>query len=97
MVKSIDVPKLPGNYQKAEKGFREDNGVLRASEAVEIGVHLATLQRMSEDGYLEKDAWGLYRLADIQLGDPDLVKVSILVPKSVVTQISRSLTIQLFQ
>ena len=87
----------PESYQKAEKVFRENNGILRASEAVELGVYLAALQRMAEDGYLEKDVWGLYRLADIQLGDPDLVKVSILVPKSVVTQISRSLTIQLFQ
>ena len=67
-------PNYPDSYQKAEQIFREHNGILRASDAVEHGIHLATLQRMAEDGYLEKDAWGLYRLADIQLGDPDIVK-----------------------
>ena len=78
----------PESYQKAEKILRENNGILRASEAVELGIHLTTLQRMVEDGYLIKDARGLYRLADVQLGDPDLITVSILVPKSVICLIS---------
>ena len=81
-------PNYPDSYRKAEEIFREHNGILRASEAVEHGIHLAILQRMAEDGYLEKDARGLYRLADTQLGNPDIVKVSILAPKSVICLIS---------
>lgn len=78
----------PESYRKAEKIFRENNGILRASEAIDLGIHLTTLQRMADDGYLIKEARGLYRLADIQLGDPDLIQVSILIPKSVICLIS---------
>ena len=83
------MPKnYPDSYQKAEKIFRENNGILRASEAVELGIQLTILQRMLDDGILVKDARGLYRLADIPLGNPDLIQVSILAPKSVICLIS---------
>jgi predicted transcriptional regulator of viral defense system len=78
----------PASYKEAEKIFRQNSGILRASEAKALGIPETILSRMLEDGLLVKEARGLYRLADLILGEPDLVQVSKLVPKSVVCLIS---------
>lgn len=78
----------PKSYQEAEKIFRKNNGILRTSEAKELGIAETILNRMVEDGLLVKEVRGLYRLADVMLRKPDLVQVSKLVPKSVVCLIS---------
>jgi predicted transcriptional regulator of viral defense system len=78
----------PASYKEAEKIFRKNSGILRTSEAKALGIPETILSRMLEDGLLIKEARGLYRLADLILGEPDLVQVSKLVPKSVVCLIS---------
>jgi len=72
-----------------KKVFEEHNGLLRVSDAVRLGVPQHIVYEMIQDGELIKEARGIYRLADTDpLGNPDLVQVSLLVPKAVICLIS---------
>lgn len=76
-------------YNTFKKIFEKHNGLLRVSEAIRLGIPEHIVYKMSEKGELVKEARGLYRLADSDpLGNPDLVQVSLLVPKGVICLIS---------
>jgi len=69
--------------------FRDHDGILRTSDAIRKGVHPRTLYEMRDAGVIERLSRGLYRLSDLPpLGDPDLVSVSLRVPKGVICLIS---------
>ena len=69
--------------------FRRHGGVLRTNEALRLGIHPRTLYRMRENGDLDQLTRGLYRLSGLpKLSDPDLVTVSLKVPKAVICLIS---------
>jgi predicted transcriptional regulator of viral defense system len=77
------------SFEKAEKIFREHNGIMRTSQAVKMGINQHTLIRMYEEGVLVREARGLYRLSDLPpLSNPDLVHVATRVPESVICLIS---------
>ena len=81
--------KLSTPEEKALLAFEKADGVLRTSEALELGIHPRTLYALRDRGLLERVSWGVHRLADLApLGDPDLVRVALRVPKSVVCLIS---------
>jgi predicted transcriptional regulator of viral defense system len=76
-------------FEKAEELFRQNNGILRTSQAKKLGINEYTLIQMTEAGLLIREARGLYRLADLPpLTSPDLVKVAMRVPDSVMCLIS---------
>ncbi len=88
--------------------FKKNNSILRMSDAMKQGVPQYIIYAMLSDGILIREERGLYRLAgDFQLSNPDLVKVSLLIPKSIIcltsalyfynltTQIPRSVFIAL--
>lgn len=76
-------------YTRYKKVFEKHSGMLRVSEAMRLGVSEYIVYEMSQTGALVKEARGIYRLADIDpLSNPDLVQVSLLVPKSVICLIS---------
>jgi len=82
-----------GDQQKgldsAETLFRKHGGMLRASEAVALGIHPRTLYRLRDENRLVAISRGLYRLADLpELSDPDLVSVATRVPQAVICLIS---------
>src|SRR6266536_3192016 len=82
-----------GDQQKgldsAETLFRKHGGMLRASEAVALGIHPRTLYRMRDENRLVTVSRGLYRLADLpELSDPDLVSVAARIPQAVICLIS---------
>jgi len=82
-----------GNQQNgletAETLFRKHGGMLRASEAIALGIHPRTLYRMRDESRLVTVSRGLYRLADLpELSDPDLVSVATRIPQAVVCLIS---------
>ncbi len=55
------------------------------SEAMKQGVPQYIIYAMLSEGFLIREERGLYRLAgDFQLSNPDLVKVSLLIPKSII-------------
>jgi len=77
------------SFTRAESIFRDNNGILRNSQARELGINPNTLLQMVEAGLLVKEGRGLYRQADLSpLSSPDLVQVSLRVPYSVVCLIS---------
>ena len=74
---------------KAEAIFREQGGVLRTTEAIQLGIHPRTLYALRDDGALEQLARGLYRLADLPpLGNPDIASVALRVPDGVLCLLS---------
>jgi predicted transcriptional regulator of viral defense system len=76
-------------YDKYKKIFLENNGILRVSTAIKLGVPLYVIYNLYKFGDLVKEGNGLYRLKEMApLGNPDLVQVSLRVPKSVVCLIS---------
>jgi len=76
-------------YTAYKKIFEKHHGFLRASDAIRLGVPEHSIYEMVQRGDLVKEARGLYRLADSEpLGNPDLVQVSLLVPKGVICLIS---------
>jgi putative AbiEi antitoxin of type IV toxin-antitoxin system len=52
-------------FEKALRIFEENNGVLRTSQAVSLGIHYETLYRLLKQGKLLQVSRGLYRLASI--------------------------------
>jgi len=75
--------------QEAMRIFREHGGILRTSEALELGIHSRTLSAMRDSGELDRLARGLYRLADLPpLSNPDLVVVALKVPDGVICLVS---------
>ena len=73
----------------AKRIFQDHGGILRTSQAISKGIHPRTLYEMRDSGVIERLGRGLYRLADLPpLGDPDLVSVSLKVPRAVICLIS---------
>jgi predicted transcriptional regulator of viral defense system len=74
------------NYKKI---FAEHNGILRASKAIELGVPKHALYEMVKTGELIREAQGIYRLSVTPMpGNPDLVNLSLRVPRAVFCLIS---------
>jgi len=72
-----------------KKIFTDHHGILRASTAIELGVPKHLLYEMVRSGELVREAQGIYRLSESQpLGNPDLVQISLRVPRAVVCLIS---------
>jgi predicted transcriptional regulator of viral defense system len=75
--------------QEAIELFRKEGGILRTSEALELGIHPRTLYGLRDAGLLERVARGLYRLAEMPPPThPDLVTVALKVPQAVVCLLS---------
>jgi len=76
--------KKPG-FERAERIFFINGGMLPTSEALGLGIHPATLYGMEKAGVLKKLVRGLYRLSALApLSQPELVAVCIKAPKAVV-------------
>jgi predicted transcriptional regulator of viral defense system len=76
-------------YTKYKKIFAENSGILRASTAIELGVPQHVIYKMVEDGELVREAQGVYRLSESDpLSNPDLVQISLRVPRAVICLIS---------
>lgn len=75
--------------QEAIALFRENNGILRTSEALKKGIHPRTLYTLRDAGTLEYLSRGLYRLTELPpLSNPDLVIVTLKIPNSVICLVS---------
>jgi len=80
---------MNAKYTAYKNVFEKHNGLLRVSEAIRLGVPEHIVYEMVQSGDLVKEARGVYRLTDSEpLGNPDLVQVSLLVPKGVICLIS---------
>jgi predicted transcriptional regulator of viral defense system len=77
------------SFENIRRIFKENNEILKRSQAIALGVPEHKLYEMYKAGELTKEGRGIYRLRDAEtLGNPDLVQVSLLVPKAVFCLIS---------
>jgi predicted transcriptional regulator of viral defense system len=80
---------LSRNVSAAIQQFRRQGGTLRTRQALELGIHPATLYRLRDAGQLTLLARGLYRLADAsESSDPDLAVVGARAPNAAVCLVS---------
>jgi predicted transcriptional regulator of viral defense system len=80
---------ITSRFEKFINVFEKNHGILKLSQAVKLGVPKYIVYEMFSEGILLKEEKGIYRLSTTEpLGNPDLVQVSLLVPKSVVCLIS---------
>lgn len=76
-------------YASYKTIFEKHEGILRAAEAIRLGVPEHVIYGMVKEGELVRETRGIYRLAESEMpSDPDLVQVSLLVPKAVICLIS---------
>ena len=76
-------------FEKSIKVFEENHGILKLSQAAKFGIPKHTVYEMFSKGILIKEEKGIYRLSTTEpLGNPDLVQVSLFIPKAVVCLIS---------
>src|SRR5262245_43752213 len=84
-----DMSDQRNSLESAESLFRKRGGMLRASEAIALGIHPRTLYRLRDENRLVTVSRGLYRLADLpELSNPDLVSVAARIPQAVICLIS---------
>ena len=80
---------ITSRFEKFIKVFEENHGILKLSQAVNLGVPKYIVYEMFSAGILLKEEKGIYRLSTTEpLGNPDLVQVSLLVPKAVICLVS---------
>lgn len=62
---------------------------MRTGDAIEQGIHPEVLYKMRDTGFLDQLARGVYRLVEApELGSPDLVTVTMKIPKGIICMIS---------
>ncbi len=77
------------NFNRYKEIFHNNNGILRYSQAMKLGIPRYAIDKFIGTGELTKESRGIYRLKDLEpLSNPDLVQVSVLIPKSVICLIS---------
>jgi predicted transcriptional regulator of viral defense system len=78
-----------GRVTAALARFRQAGGILRTRDAIRASIHPRTLYALRDEGLIEELSRGLYRLVEsTPLDNPDLVTVSLKVPRGVVCLIS---------
>jgi predicted transcriptional regulator of viral defense system len=84
-----DVNDFHAAVRKAEDVFRRHGGVLRAAQAIALGVHPRTLYHMRNFAFVDELSRGVYRLASLPaMKNVDLLTVAARVPRATVCLIS---------
>lgn len=86
------MPQILGRNSPAERALlliAGKNGIIRTGEAMQDGIHPATLYRLRDSGVLERVSRGVYRVADMQpISSLDIVTVAARVPRAVICLVS---------
>lgn len=82
--------KTPITTEKALILFQNHGGILRASEAIKLGISPKTLYAMRNTGLIEALSRGVYQIIDstIAINDLDLISVMKRLPKGVICLVS---------
>lgn len=85
---------------EALRVFRDNGGVLKASEAIKKGIHSRILYQLRDEGSIELIAKGLYALPGLPgINQPDFVAIAKKVPSGVICLVSalyfHELTVQI--
>ncbi len=69
--------------------FKQNNGQLKMSEAIEKGITRYMLYKLRDEGVVESVSKGIYRLTELpSFTNPDLVAVSMRFPQGIICLIS---------
>lgn len=86
------MPQILGRNSPAERALlliAGKNGIIRTGEAMQDGIHPATLYKLRDSGVLERVSRGVYRVADMQpISSLDIVTVAARVPRAVICLVS---------
>jgi len=83
------MPKPLSSLARARQIFAAQQGMLRTSEAIRLGLHPRTLYLLRDLGEIEQVGRGLYRLSGAPpLTNPDLVPIALRIPRAVICLIS---------
>ena len=83
------MPKVNRTHRDRVLGLLRRNGLLRPKELTELGIPRSTLQRLLEEGAIERVARGLYALPGRQLSEhQSLLEVAKQVPEGVICLLS---------
>ena len=75
--------------EKTIELFKNKGGLLRTSEALDLGIHRRTLYSLRDEGILVAVSRGLYQLAEIEVpSEINLAEVAKRVPKGVICLVS---------
>lgn len=75
--------------KKALLLIKRKGGIIRTSEAIDLGIHAVTLYRLRDQDQIEQISRGIFRLRSLpSITNPDLVTVAKRIPKGVVCLIS---------
>lgn len=76
-------------FEHAIETFQKNDGLLRTSKALDLGIAPKTLYEMRDRGKIIQESLGVYRLAEREpLNHPDLITIAIRVPKAVICLLS---------
>ena len=80
---------LSANRTRIEALATQQGGYIRMADAVKAGVSRRSFYKLIEDGYLERESRGLYRLTAHPINPfPDLAAVVLRCPKAVIALVS---------
>lgn len=81
--------KVASGMKKALTLIAKRGGIIRTSEAMDLGVHAVTLYRLRDQGLIEQISRGVFRISSLpSVANPDLITVAKRIPKGVVCLIS---------
>ncbi len=76
---------VKNRYAFAIGVFKNNNGILRMSEAIRQGVPKYMIYSLLSKGVISREDRGLYLLnSDFQFSSPDFIKVGLLIPKAII-------------
>ena len=68
--------------------IKANKGIIRTNEAIKKRIHPRTLYSLRDNGTLEQISYGLYKLKQNKIVNPDFVTVALRVPDGVICLIS---------
>lgn len=72
----------------AVRVIKANKGIIRTTEAIKKHIHPRTLYSLRDKGTLEQVSYGLYKLKQSKVSNPDLITVTLRAPNGVICLIS---------
>ena len=72
----------------AVRVIKANKGIIRTTEAIKKHIHPRTLYSLRDKGTLERVSYGLYKLKQNKVSNPDLITVTLRAPNGVICLIS---------
>ena len=74
--------------KKAVRIIKANKGIIKLNQAIKNHIHPRTLYHLRDKGFLEPISYGLYKLKQHKISQPDFVTLALRVPNGVICLIS---------